>query len=509
LSQEQVRVFSGTLYNYLTLIILVALTAINTIIIADSIGTNLYGGYSIATTILDLLTALCAVGMGASLVRFVPDFLIRKKFSSVNTTINTASVIILTVTVILSVVFFLLSPFIATNIFHDYWVTSILQLMVIIFPLISINFIFGLILSGFQRFGLYMIVKITFISFYLLSVLAFLYFGFSIDGVIYAFAIGYTVSDLLGFIFSLREKRKRVQSNVKSKIFDFGLFKEMLNFGKWDFGSNFANLGFTRFNELLIGVFLTVAVLGVYSISQTFASILGYIGAALGLTLQPYLSELTAIKRKKKVVNLVKSSTRYSLVLSLLFSAPVIVFSYQIFQQFFTSGFLLGVGAANILIIGFVISNISNPVSSYFFARKKLWVNFSILVASLLTGLILSILLIPRLSMNGLNQTAGLFGAAIALVAGWIVNTVLYAFFTKRYFEISILEKKSAIWAIIFLAGISVLALLTYINFEYSVLGLVVFEVALALKYKHELRNFAKTAEAYMLPSQKKVITNR
>ncbi|MHA1364097.1 MAG: hypothetical protein ACTSP1_16425 [Candidatus Freyarchaeota archaeon] len=241
-----------------------------------------------------------------------------------------------------------------------------------------------------------------------------------------------------------------------------------------------------------------------YRIGQTFASILGYVGLALMNTLNPYLSELTAVNREERAVSMMKSSARYSLILSLLFSAPIIVFAYQILELFFTPDFLLGADPLKILLIGFVIANVSRPVGSYFFAKKKLWINFSILLTSLLTGFVLSFLLIPLLSVNGLNQTGGMIGAAIGFVSGWIVNVLLFAFFTRRYFKINILERDSAIWVVAFVLSISALALLTTVSFELSVLGLVMFEIALVFKYKKELLNIAKTAEAYLLPSQKR-----
>jgi len=413
--------------------------------------------------LLDLLTSLCSVGMSASLVRFLPDFLIRKEFASVNTAISTASTVILSVSVVFTAVFFFASPLIATNIFQNYWLTPILQLMTAIFPLLCITVIFHWILSGFQRFDLAMTMRIVFTAAYLIFVIIFLGLGYSIEGVIYAFALGYASSGLLGFIFFLRERRKLGKSENKFKLFDFALFKEMFNFGKWAYGMSFIDLGFTRFNELLIGVFLIEAVLGIYRIGQTFASILGYIGLALMYTLNPYLSELTAVNR-------------YSLILSLLFSAPIIVFAYQILELFFTPDFLLGADPLKILLIGFVIANVSRPVGSYFFAKKKLWVNFSILLTSLLTGFALSFLLIPLLSVNGLNQTGGMIGAAIGFVSGWIVNVLLFAFFTRRYFKINILERDSAIWAVAFILSISALALLTTVSFELSILGLVISE---------------------------------
>lgn len=496
--------FSGTLYNYITLLLIVGLTAINTIIIANAIGAQLYGSFSAGKILLDLLTALCSIGMGASLVRFLPDFLIKKKFNSVNTTISTASIVILSVTAIFTIVFFFLSPIIATNIFHNYWLTPILQLIIAIFPFVGITVLFHWILNGFQRFDLAMMVRVVFISVYLLFVIIFLGLGFSIEGVIYAFALGYALSGLLGFFFFLREKRRLVKSDKNFKIFDLGLFKEMFNFGKWAYGISFIDIGFQRFNELLIGIFFIEAILGVYRISHTFASILGYVGLALATTLNPYLSELTAIEQEEKVVNMMKRSTTYSLILSLVLSAPVIVFAYQILELFFTQDFLSGADPLKILIIGFIIANVSRPVGSYFFAKKKLWVNFLILFFSLLTGVVLSMVLIPFFSMNGLNQYGGMMGAAIGFVSGWIINVILFAYFTRRYFKVNILEKSATVWAIIFVLGISVLALLSIINFALSLLGLVIFEIALAVKYKNELLNLAKTAEAFLLPSAKK-----
>lgn len=484
--------------------LIVVLTAINTIIIANAIGAQLYGSYSVGKILLDLLSVLCSIGFDISLVRFLPDFLIRKKFESVSTAINTASVVILSASAIFTIVFFFASPFIATDVFHNYWLTPILQLMTAILPLISITVLFNCILNGFQRFDLAMIVRVALISAYLFFVIVFLELGFSVEGVIYAFAIGYIFSGLVGFAFFLREKRRIVKFEGDSKIFDFGLFKEMFNFGKWGYGMSFIDIGFQRFNELLIGIFLLESILGVYRIGQTFASILGYVGLALATTLNPYLSELTTINKEVEVVSMMKRSTKYSLILSLLFSAPTIVFAYQILEIFFTQSFLSGADPLKILIIGFVIANVSRPVGSYFFAKKKLWVSFLILLLSLLVGVVSSILLIPFFSTNGLNQYGGMMGAAISFVFGWVVNVILFAYFTRRYFKVNILEKSATIWAIIFVLGISILALLSMINFELSLLGLVIFEIALAVKYKNELLNFARTAEAYLLPSAKK-----
>ncbi|MBS7250483.1 MAG: oligosaccharide flippase family protein [Candidatus Freyarchaeota archaeon] len=503
MSEDQARVFSGTLYNYVTLFLIVILTAINTIIIANAIGAQLYGGYSVGKIIIDLLTGLCSLGLSAGLVRFIPDFLARQKFSSVNSAISTSSIVIFSASALFTVIFFFASPYIATNIFSNYWLTPILQIMSLTFPLIVVNAVTDWILNGFQRFGLSMLIRMVFTSIYLLFVVIFLGLGFSIEGVIYAFILGYAVSGVVGVIFVLRVSRKVIKSEEKFKIFDFCLFKDMFNFGKWAYGISFVELGFQRFNELVIGVILLEVALAVYRISQTFSSILGYVGLALATTLNPYFSELTSISREEKAVSMMKRSTSYSLIISLLIAAPIIVFAYQILETFFTQQYFSGADPLKVLIIGYVIANISKPVGSYFFAKKKLWINFSIQTISLLTVVASSYLLIPIFAMNGLNQYGGMIGAAIGFTLGWIVNLILFAYFTRRYFKINILEKNSAIWAITFILGITVLALLTKINFELSILGLVIFEAALALKYKRELLNLAKTAEAYLLPLQK------
>jgi O-antigen/teichoic acid export membrane protein len=509
LSKDRARVFSGTVYNYITLLLIVILTAVNTIIIANAVGAHLYGGYSVGKIILDLLTGLCSLGLSAGLVRFIPDFLARQKFSSVNSAISTSSIVIFSASVLLTVIFFFASPFIATSIFSNYWLTPILQIMSLTFPLIVVNAVTDWILNGFQRFGLSMLIRVVFTSIYLLFAVVFLGLGLSIEGVIYAFILGYAVSGLFGVIFVLRVKRKIVRSEGEFKIFDFSLFKDMFNFGKWAYGIAFVDLGFQRFNELLIGVILLEVALAVYRISQTFSSILGYVGLALATTLNPYFSELTAISREERAISMMKRSTNYSLIISLLISAPIIVFAYQILETFFTQQYFSGADPLKILIIGYVIANVSRPVGSYLFAKKKLWMNFSIQTISLFTIVSSSYFLIPIFAMNGLNQHGGMIGAAIGFTLGWIVNLILFAFFTKRHLKISILEKSSAVWGVIFILGLMALALLTKISLELSIFGLIIFEAALAFKYKNEWLNLAKTAEAYLLPSQKKAIASK
>lgn len=505
LSKEQVKVFSGTLYNFISSTLVFAITAIATIIVANSIGAQLYGSLSVGKILQDLLLVFCAVGMDAALVRFIPDFLAKEKFGSITSAISTASIIVGSFAVAFTVAFFLLSQFISIYIFHNYWLTPIIQLLILIFPLVIINYMIGAVLNGFQRFGLAMVVKVTFVSVYLFFLIIFLGYGFSLDGVIYAYIIGYSLSNVVGFVFVLREKRRVVKSGGEAKLFDFSLSREMFNFGRWSWGSAFIAMGFTRFNEILIGVFLIEATLGIYRISQTFASIIGYVGLALATTLNPYLSELTALKREEKVADMTKKLTNYCLVLSLLFSAPVIVFAYQLLGTVLSQEYIVGSDPLKILIIGFVIYNVSGPVSSYFFAKKRLVVNFLILSSSLLVGFVASALLITVFSINGLNQIGGMNGAAIGFTLGMVVEITLFALFTKRYFKLNILDKNSTIFGTVFVTGLLVLVFITNINFGLSILGLVIFEIALAAKYRKELRNVAKTLETYLLPSQKQV----
>lgn len=498
MEEDRLRIFSGTVYNFITLFLVVLLSTVNTIIIANFVGPELYGNFSIGRIIIDLLTVLCSLGLTASLIRFIPDFLIKKRFGFINSAISTGATVILLVTLILTVSFFFASPYIATNIFGNYWVTPILQLITLTFPTFAIYVIIDGALNGFQKFNLSMSMKVMMVAGYLLFVLVFLNYGYGVEGVIYALAIGNSVADIFGLYF-LNKERKKIRVNnsevTSFKIFDKKLFREMLGFGKWQYGISLVDTAFYRLNELMIGVFLIGAFVGIYRIGLSFATMLGFLAMAIQQTLNPYLSELNASDQEKKILKTIQRSTEYSTIFTLIFAAPAIVFAYQLLDMFFISSYLSATEPMRILVLAFVLGSMSGPIRAYFFAKKKLWINFVANGSAFALTLVLSVLLIPNYG----SPLSGINGAAVALLVGYSVNLLEYILFARRFFGISIVRKKAGIWLFMLVLGIVGLIVLSELNFLASIIGIILFEAGLILIFKEEVISVTKLVLDYTI----------
>jgi len=356
------------------------------------------------------------LGIGQALVKYIPDYIVNKKFKEMKSVIVFSYGLQYIIGFIIFFPLFFFSDYIALNFFHNISAAPIIQILSLEFLIAST--VMRYILQGFQKINFF--ASIEFFRTLIIFILLFFLIPISVSDV----AIGYLSASIIiqivftAYIFYLLRKHNTDLSNIRKRF--SGVFK----FGLAILGSGIAGWIIAYTDTLVITFFRSSAEVGLYQVALPTSQLLWIFVASLSGILFPVLSEMWAKNHKEHLSNGVSVLLKLSFILMIPLALIIISFPELILSILFGNSYIGAAFALQILSIGAIFYTLMTIFSTTLNAIGKPQINTKIIVLIAIFNLIFNIILVPLF---------GIIGAAIASITSYIIGFLLSAHFSKKH----------------------------------------------------------------------------
>jgi O-antigen/teichoic acid export membrane protein len=377
-----------------------------------SLGVRGFGLFSLATTLMSVTTLVAALGLDVAVVRFVAWYRGRGDTRKLQTLLLFATVLVLIWSVIVAIGLWELAPFLSWTVFKEPALVPSVRIVCIGIPL---NALFLVFVSGLHGLGLttrrvyaeQIILPLSRLVFVVVAMVA----KASVEGALLAMVAASGVSLAVAGVWLARKSWF-----WKSSLAPLSDWKALT---KYTLPAFLDALLVTQqggsLEILLLGMFGTKEMVGIYSVVLRFRLIISLPMAAFNTTLAPLISEAHARSDRERLKGLFNSATRWVMILSLPLVAIIVLFGgllLGLFGQAYTAGYL----TLTLMALGQLVNVCVGPVGHMLlmtgYSRIRL-LNSLVLLA---TQLGLGLLFIPAWQLEGAGVVAAVSVVVVSLL---------------------------------------------------------------------------------------------
>ena len=369
-----------------------------------------FGIYGVIVTLATIITMI----FNASIIQSVSKFISERSedAESITSTIFRGQLVL---SIIVTALYFLLSPYIAM-LFNDPSLTPYIRLsslLILVNP--SLYTLIGYF-NGLKKFKLQAIAQNVNVISKVIFIFLFVYIGWAVTGAVLGFIVAGFIAFFVSYFVSKIGLKKLIFS--RKRVINF---KKVLSFAiPLIFLSIVINL--LRSIDLLflkaltnpIGLANTYA--GYYTAALSISKIPFIVILALSFVLFPIISEVTFKKDILKTKMYINKAMRYSLLITVTICFFLSSTAKQLMPFIYPESYVAGSSALIILVIGFGFYALYTMLSTVISGSGRPKVSLGITTIMLFINMALNILLIPKYNMQG-----AAFATSFSMFFGFIV----------------------------------------------------------------------------------------
>ncbi len=406
------------------------------IIIARHFGAEVYGRFSLALVILSWFTAISALGLPEGVLRFISIYRGRKqknKIEKIRYLVRISSIILFFSTIIIAVLSFLLSDFIALRIFHDPNLIIFLKVFSFMIPFSVFAVYFLSIMGSFEKIKQQSFIMDVLKGVVILaSLVVLIAFGFNTNSIIISFFLGTLIIFLLSYLYCkywfseiFKKKNLKKQTLLTQNLISYSW--PIMFFG-------IISTIFYSIDSFLLGYLKTTTEVGLYNAAVPIALLLSLTPLLFLRLLLPMIIKEYSQKNFKLIKELSKQVGKWVFMINFPIFLLIIVFPGAIINILgFGQEYLVAENSLRILVFGTLISSlfvISQNLISMVGKSKTILID---LIITSVLNIVLNFLFIPRQSIIGIDNTLGINGAAIATVISIVFFNFLLMIQANKY----------------------------------------------------------------------------
>ena len=394
------------------------LSYLTRMLLARNLTPSEYGLFYSVFTFVIFFLFFRSLGLDSALIKFIPEFKIKKQYNKIKTAIGTSVSFQLISSTIISIIFFISADWLALNYFKDPLAAPMLKFLIIYIVLSIFWVTIRNTLQGFQKMITFSTTEFT--KTLVLLIIIFISFKFFQGPFIPV--LGYVLlCPILIIIFS--PFFLKTFNILKYKITKFKpTSKQMLTFGIPVFATSVGSKIIGYIDTLLLTHYSTLDQVGIYNVILPTALILLFFGTAVSQVIFPMSSELWANHDKKRLADALRFLHNYTFLAAIPVILTVFTFPRFLINLFFGQEYIQGALAFQILLIGvlfYVVAVINNNIISGIGKPKTVTY---IILGSAILNIILNIIAIPRYGIQGAAASTSL-SYLLALITSTIMAT--------------------------------------------------------------------------------------
>lgn len=378
------------------------------ILLGNNLGAEGLGIYTLAFTFFLFGLSFSGFGTGAALTKNIAENIANKEI--IKDYIVSGFILSLITGSLMCLILFILSPYIANNIFDVNELEIYLKLVAICFPFIAIQKCVLAILNGLRKIKSFAIINIfQNISVVLLSILFVFVYNEQVFGAIIGLIIPTIIISVIS-VFLIKDLLRDI-----TKI-NYSVFKQVVSFGYFVMIAGSISFINTQVDSLLIGYYLNAFELGIYSIALLFAQITILIPSSMQVITTPSISNMFGNQDYNLIKYYIKRNVKITIFLCIILFISISIGGYFIIDLLFDDTFQDAFVPMIILCIGFVVYAPWVSVGSLLSCINKVNIIYKINLFFMIINILLNVLLIPYY---------GIVGAAISTSIVHIFSSII------------------------------------------------------------------------------------
>jgi len=429
-------VFTGTFFGHI-------LGLVSNFVLARLYGPKILGQFALVLATVNIISIFAIFGFNNGLVKYISRYRATKQTKRLNEIIKIAFIYGALFSLIGAILLFLLKDIVANNVFKDSGLVLCLiygSWLIIPFTLIKI---FSGLYMGFKQLQ-YPVISNEIISKIIFStiIVVFALLNFKNTPIVIAsslFAQIFVVFYLIGKVYTLKIDFKNILlGQIDNHLGEKKVKKEFLIYSSTLIFISFMNIILTRIDKVMLGIYMTSEIVGIYNIAATVAGLITFLLASSNMIFSSVISELYSVNKIKMLGNLYSTITKWIIILTLPVVISMIFFSNTILR-FFGEAYIIGSSALIILALGQMINAFvgANGFILSMCGHEKLLLINNISMA--IINIIFNAILIPRFGILGAAIATGISIATINIVKVFEVKFLLGIIpYNKEYYFILI-----------------------------------------------------------------------
>ena len=388
-----------------------ALSLVATVILARILSPADFGLFALAFVMIDGFGVFKSLGFDSALVRRKDD---------IGKAANTAFFLIPAMGMILFTILLILAPM-GARFLNNPSVANIIRALAIVFVISCFGKVPQNILYRDMKFKYKSMADVSSQLIYVITAVALALNKFGVWSLVIAYILKTLTQISIEWYFS----------GWKLKFeFDKTIAWDMFHFGKYVLGSGIIAFLYSNLDNIVVGKFLGVSMLGFYAIAMNASNILNdYLLGKIGYIMYPAYSRIQEDTEEVKRVML--KAVRYVSMIAFPFSFGLFVFAPDILRLVFGAKWLPATDILRILAFAGMLKSLGSAIWPIFLARGKSKADLHVNLAQVV---IFFVLIIP------LALTFKLIGVGIAVLLSTIFSFLVGLIRTKHILRVSIFE---------------------------------------------------------------------
>src|SRR3972149_2223011 len=371
------------------------------IMIARVLGVEAFGLYALGYAAVRICEIIAKLGLSTGGMRFVSIYKDESKSKLKGVLISSTGISLLN-GVLLGIILYFSSDFIAQKIFHKTNLTEALQLFALSIPFVSSMGVASSLFLGFHTTK-YTVYARNFVQpvTYIFLIIFFYFNGFRLDGVIYAFILSHVVAFIVCILYL-----KKIFPEFFSKYVTTDYeFKNLISYSIPLLFLGFLHYFLSWTVILVLGFLGSTKDVGIYRAASQVTNLMTIFITAVGSIYAPLVSEMFYNGEKKRMESIFKVTTRWIYLIVLPLSL-ILIFSSRGVMSVFGADFIEeGALVLIILTVAQFVNCVTGGVGYTLTMTGKQKLELINSVGLVIVNIVLNIVLIPKY---------GSVGAAIA-----------------------------------------------------------------------------------------------
>ncbi len=374
-----------------------------TIYFTRTLGQDIYGFYAITLALVSWLGIVKSIGFGQAIVKRMSEDEEPDAFLAAGTMVKG----VLTIIVALGVTFF-------QDAINAYVGQPVAGFVVLLLIVSIFSGIVNSALKGSHKVHIYAPLSTTKQGAQSVAMIALVYAGWELSGMLLGYAFGTAIIAVLGFWFVKPDLVVPRWRHIV-RLFDFAKFSWL---------GSMRSKTFSDVDILVLGLFVSSGLTGIYAVAYTLSKSLDIFGSAIQSTLFPELSKRSTTDDGD---DMIRTLTNDALSYAGLFLIPGIVGGTILgdrLMRIYGDGFDIGAKVLPILLVGILVYSYNKQLLNTLNGIDRPNLAFRANAVFIISNLVLNLVLV---------YTIGWVGAAIATATSASIGLIFGFYYTRKH----------------------------------------------------------------------------